>query len=94
MADVMQWVEMIYQAIDELVTDGPPITKSQDTVLLGENGLDSLGLVSLIVSIEEKVQDESGAIVTLADERAFSRSVSPFRTIGTLATYIDELVDD
>lgn len=95
MADTTPWVDIIYAAIDErndLATDAPKIEKSEQTVLVGEDGLDSLAFVSLIVSVEEKVQDASDTIIALADERAFSRPESPFRTVSTLATYIDELV--
>ena len=60
-----------------------------ETVLYGPNGFfDSLGLVNLIVATEQKIEEELGIIITLADERAMSQKNSPFRTIGTLADYI------
>jgi acyl carrier protein len=59
-----------------------------DTPLFGRHGVfDSLGLVSLIVSVEEAIADEFGASVSLADERAMSQANSPFRTIRSLAEY-------
>lgn len=59
-----------------------------DTPLFGRHGVfDSLGLVSLIVGVEEAVADEFGTAVSLADERAMSQVSSPFRTVRSLAEY-------
>lgn len=59
-----------------------------DTELFGEGGLlDSVGLVSLVVAVEEQLADELGLEVGLADERALSQRSSPYRTVGTLAAY-------
>lgn len=58
--------------------------------LYGDTGvLDSLGLVSLVIAVEEGVQRELGAVVTLADERAVSQHASPFRSVGTLVRYVE-----
>ena len=93
-----KWIDIIYSAIDEINTmreDQPDIEKSPATVLYGKSGqLDSLGLVTLIVSVEGKVQDESGTTVAITDERALTRPVSPFQSVESLASYIDELVQE
>jgi len=82
----------VLQAVDEVNAQLPPtqqLEKDCATILLGKSGkLDSLGLVSLIVATEDKLLDEFGVSVTLADERAMSQAKSPFRTIGALADYI------
>lgn len=66
----------------------PATLVTTDAVLLGRGGiLDSIGLVTVIVSIEQRIEDEFGRHVTLADERAFSQRSSPFRTVGSLADY-------
>lgn len=63
------------------------------TRLFGPSGLlDSLGLVSVIVDIEQRLADEHGLTVSLMDDRAMSQSRSPFRTPETLADYIQGLV--
>ena len=49
--------------------------------------LDSLSLVSLIVSVEQGIEDEIGQMITLADAKAASQENSPFRTIGSLSHY-------
>ena len=54
--------------------------------------LDSLGLVQLIVDVEENVSERYGVPVTLTDERAMSQEHSPFRTAESLADYITNLL--
>jgi D-alanine--poly(phosphoribitol) ligase subunit 2 len=63
--------------------------------LYGSQGpLDSLGLVSLIVMIEQGIEDELDVFVTLADAKAASQQNSPFRTVGALAAYAQARVDE
>ena len=65
---------------------------SRDTLLFGESGLlDSVGLVSLIVAIEQEIENDLGVSIVLADERAMSQKNSPFRSIGALADYAASL---
>jgi acyl carrier protein len=42
--------------------------------------------------IEQNIEDEFDVSITIADEKAMSQKRSPFRTIGTLADYIDMLL--
>ena len=66
-----------------------------DTTIYGNDSrLDSLGLVNLLVIIEQNIEDEFDASLTLADERAMSQKHSPFRTIGSLADYIEILLEE
>jgi acyl carrier protein len=59
-----------------------------DTPLFGRDGLlDSIGLVTLVVALEQAIEDKFGVSVSLADEKAMSQRHSPYRTIGTLAEY-------
>ena len=68
---------------------------SKKTILFGKDGkLDSLGLVNLLVIIEQNIEDEYDVSITIADERAMSQKHSPFRTIGTLADYIIMLLKE
>ena len=59
----------------------------------GESLLDSLGLVSLIVSIEEAIEDQFNTSIILADEKAMSRRTSPFSRVSYLVEYILELIN-
>ena len=47
--------------------------------------LDSMGLVTLVVGVEQAIEDELGVSVSLADARALSQRNSPYRTVGSLA---------
>ena len=90
--------QAVFLAVDELnqqLAADQQVDKAPDTVLLGKAAsLDSIGLVSLIVGAEEKVGDEFGTTITLADDRAMSQKKSPFRTIGTLVDYIFMLLEE
>jgi acyl carrier protein len=64
-----------------------------DTRLFGEGGaLDSVGLVSLAVAVEQAVEERYGRPVSLADEKALSQARSPYRTVGTLADYAEKVL--
>lgn len=70
-------------------------TVDQSTHLIGmQSVLDSLGLVTLLVDLEQKIEEEYGLSVTLADERAMSQKNSPFRTVNTLTDYIYKLIEE
>jgi len=85
-------LRIVYRAIDELNPQLPPerrLEKSPETALFGRTGrLDSLGLVNLIVAVEQAAEDELAVSVVLADEKAMSQRTSPFRTVGALAAYV------
>ena len=89
-------IKILYSSIDEinkLYSENKKMEKSTKTVLFGSSGsLDSLGLVNFIVSTEEKIQDEFDVLISLADERAMSKSETPFRTVGSLINYIEMLL--
>jgi acyl carrier protein len=69
------------------------LSEGEQTRLFGGDGqLDSLGLVSLVVNIEEDIDTELRISLILADEKAMSRRTSPFSRIGNLIDYINELV--
>jgi acyl carrier protein len=71
------------------------LAKSADTVLFGKSGsLDSLGLVNLIVAVEQGLEETFEASLTLADERAMSQKNSPFRNVNALAEYVDVLLSE
>lgn len=85
--------ELIYKTINEINSHLPEeqqLEKSLETVIYGkESKLDSLGLINLIVAIEQNIEDEFNISLTLADERAMSQKQSPFSTVETLADYIE-----
>jgi acyl carrier protein len=67
----------------------PPPTLDRDTPIFGLNGLlDSIGVVTLMVDLEQNLSDRLSLAVRIADDRAMSQRSSPFRTVGTLTDFI------
>lgn len=91
-----QCIALIAESYKEFLPDGFVIDEvTADTRLFGGNSpLDSTALVSLIVEVEQQVNDKTGGNVVIADDRAMSQSRSPFRTVGSLADYIQVLLTE
>jgi D-alanine--poly(phosphoribitol) ligase subunit 2 len=91
-------VDFIYPALDEVIgmkENASYIEKSENTALFGDNSvLKSLELVSFIVLVEERINEKLEFGITLTSERAMSRSSTPFRTTGTLAEFVKELLNE
>ena len=91
-------VAAIYRAVDWINGELPAdrqLIKAPETQLLGSQSvLDSMRLVSLIVTIERELEDAFGVALTLADERALSMKASPFRSIQSLTDYIGIFIID
>ncbi|MFC1484354.1 hypothetical protein ACFL5M_00860 [Candidatus Neomarinimicrobiota bacterium] len=70
------------------------LEKSVETILSGEGGqLDSLGLINLIVAVEQKMEDEFHSTVILTDIDVLSSTNGPLHTIGSLASYLLEKIN-
>jgi hypothetical protein len=70
---------------------GAQLRVSADAAIFGpDSPLDSLGLVGLLLDIEEVLQ-EAGYPAVLSDERAMSQTRSPFRSVTSLVDYIERL---
>jgi len=88
--------DILYPAIAEAKESIPTADKLEpkaDCRLYG-NGLDSMGLVQLIVMVEERIEDQTKIALTLASDKAMSRRASPFSTVQTLADYITECLTE
>lgn len=90
-------LEIIYAALDDADAqslDGAPVKKSPDSPLLGsDQGVDSLTIVNLVVAIEEQVEAKLGKTVVLVDEDSMALQEHPFRTVGTLASYVEKVLN-
>ncbi len=92
--EVPQIQEIVLQAIRTINLT----RRSRDQLQVSANApifgadsrLDSLGLVALLIEVEEALQD-AGQDVTLNDARAMSKSQSPFRDVPTLVAFIASL---
>ena len=58
----------------------------------GSSNLDSMGLVSFIVGLEQSIEDKFDQSISLADEKAMSQKSSPYQNINSLADYILKLL--
>lgn len=89
-------IQAIFGAINEVNEQLPKekkIETSTDTPLFGRLGvLDSLGLVNLIVAVEQRFEEHLGVEITLADEEVMFQQNSPFQSIGTLVDYVTMLL--
>ena len=91
-------IQLIFRAVDQVnghLPNESHLEKSLETILSGEEAkLDSLGLISLIVALEQELEKEFGISVTLVDETTMSQDHNPFRTIRTLADYATNLLEE
>lgn len=81
-------------AANEGRPEGQKLQETAAAPLFGpQSTLDSLGLVALLIDIEELFAREGMAIV-LSDERAMSQRRSPYRDVPALVGYIEALSVD
>lgn len=88
-------VALIIETARDLGDDELELTGelTRDTQLFGDAGvLDSMGLVTLIVAVEQAVEDRFDKAVTLADEKALSQARSPYRSVLSLAEYTEQQI--
>lgn len=95
------FIELVISSLKDIISEQdkngeiPIDSLNESTYLIGHQAiLDSLGLVSLIVDIEQKLNEKCGISITIADERAMSQEKSPFRTVDTLAQYVKLLIKE
>lgn len=101
MTDPTRSLDLIIAGVQELLAesdeqfDTAQGDLNEATRLIGQQGvLTSLELVTLLFNVEQTISDELNASITLADERAMSLEKSPFRTIGSLAQYVNTLLTE
>ena len=84
--DVLQ---LIFESVDEVNAQlglDQQVRKTTDTwLVVGTNGLDSLGYINLITAVEEKCEERFGRFISLSDGGASGDS---YETIGELSDYI------
>jgi acyl carrier protein len=89
-------IRTIFDAVDQVNEHLPnqhKIDKSMQTVLVDNSrGLDSLTIVTLIVAIEQRIEEKYGKAINLADGESLSRTANPFRSIEKLADHISLLI--
>ncbi len=79
---------------EELEYDSLKLINADSHIFGGEEGIDSLSLVRLIVWIERKIEEKFGRRVNLADEKAMSQRSSPYRNVRSLVNFIAIKLED
>lgn len=94
-SEAMQVVVASLREVLSMNGETVPEQIGEDVVLVGNDAvLDSLGVVSLIVEVEQRLEQEYDVAITLASDKAMSQRSSPFRTVGVLADYVCSLVQE
>jgi acyl carrier protein len=91
MIDQTTALDIVLSALREAVDQngGDVSGVSAETVIVGPDAvIDSIGVVSLIVDIEQRLEMDYQVSVTLANDRAMSQRNSPFRNASVLADHI------
>jgi acyl carrier protein len=85
-------LEIVHASLKEVFAQsGAEATAAvtEETVLVGNDAvIDSLGVVSLIVEVEQRLESAHGVSVVLANDKAMSQRNSPFRTVGVLTDHV------
>ncbi len=69
------------------------ITNSPETLLLNsQSNIDSLALVRLLITVERLIEEKTGKSVVVVDESTFEAEESPFATVGSLTSHIENLL--
>jgi hypothetical protein len=92
---------LIIDCLKEVITEMEEIDLSQmetideSTRLIGkESVLSSINLVSMLVDVEQRLEEDFGITLTIADERAMSQEKSPFLTVESLSSYLSMLIKE
>lgn len=91
-------LELVLSSLEEVLTmaDGHSSAGiGEETYLIGRDAvLDSMGLVTLIVDVEQRLEEDYNVVLVLADERALSQKHSPFRSVRSLTDYICRRIEE
>ena len=85
-------LETINEYNDGLSKNEQISSDSGSSIYGGSSNLDSMGLVSFIVGLEQSIEDKFDQSISLADEKAMSQKSSPYKNINSLADYISKLL--
>jgi acyl carrier protein len=93
-----QVFDAIYKALGDLNKQRPAndqLALSPDTMLVGPDAkLDSLGLVNLIVAVEQHVADCLDAEIVLSEDRTLAHADTVMADVQALAQHVDLLIQE
>ena len=81
---------MIRGTIYSVLQTAIPYRRITDDMPLLGGELDSMGLVTAVVDIEEQLQ-KKGLNIRIMSENAMSKTKSPFKDVGSLIEYVKEI---
>ena len=85
-------LEAIFKAIEDtnrFATPSARLAQIPTAILSGEGAmLDSLALITLIVSVEEHLMSNLGVSISVLDEEVWADPNGPYRSVDALADWI------
>ena len=89
---------IIRDAVDELneqMVENQRIAYAEELRLIGSKAaLDSISFVTLIAIIEDLISERLEKDLIIVNDKAFSMERSPFHSIKSLASYIEDLLNE
>jgi hypothetical protein len=87
---IVELLMAVLQEMLESLPDADTPTVSTETALIGDDSpFESIHFVQFLLECEERLTDLLGEDVILTDERAMSEKSSPFRSVNTLAEFVE-----
>jgi len=90
------YLDLIFEAIKEVNKQQPPeyqLKLNKDEFLISDKScIDSLGLITLLINIEEKISNKFKINLNLLDEKLISEESTPFETLSSLASWLNNNV--
>mgnify|MGYP001200093483 CR=1 FL=1 len=83
-------LKIITQYIDDNEIKTDEEINKESRLIGAKSFLDSIGLVTFIVEVEQAFLEDHSIEIELASEKAMSRTTSPFISIKTLSKFILE----
>ena len=86
------YLNLIFSSVKDLNKQQPPESKlksKKNELLIAEkSNLDSLGLVTLLIIIEDKIKKDLNKKIVLVNDKLISVENTPFKTIDSLARWL------
>lgn len=83
------------EQINDTFPDDQKVIVDETTTLFGNgSSIDSLSLVSIIVDLEMIFSSDYNKEISITDDRAMTREISPFDSVSSLVDYIFEIINE
>lgn len=82
-----------FASVNEDLEPEMQLAPKSDTIIFGSGGsLDSLGLVTFVVSLESNINDRFGTSVSLTDDAAMANGAAAFHTVQSLSDFLSSRI--